>query len=258
VLCDPDARHPLDWDDGNLKNAVTGRIFPVRNGIPLFVSTVSGANLRSMRFYNRIAPFYGMIQSFKSWKSGGANFRHDAVEELDAQPGMRVLEVAAGTGAAMSYLPEGAEIFGLDISFNMLKVCQKHMHASKRIAHLFQGESWRLPFRVEVFDRVLHVGGINRFSHPARALREMVWVAKPGAKIVIVDRIESKERGLSEDEIQNLETRLETNVPGQRMLSLLPAEITDVRVRVLGEGLWYCITLRKPENPPASEPQTLL
>jgi len=34
---------------------------------------------------------------------------------------------------------------------------------------------------------VFHVGGINFFSDKARAIREMLRVAKPGSKIIIAD-----------------------------------------------------------------------
>jgi SAM-dependent methyltransferase len=47
-----------------------------------------------------------------------------------------------------------------------------------------------LPFRDAIFDCVFHVGGINFFSDKARAIAEMVRVARPGTKIVIVDETE--------------------------------------------------------------------
>ena len=51
-------------------------------------------------------------------------------------------------------------------------------------------EAERLPFKVESFDCVFHVGGINFFTDKARAIKEMIWVAKSGTKIVIVDETE--------------------------------------------------------------------
>ncbi len=43
---------------------------------------------------------------------------------------------------------------------------------------------------MEAFDCVFHVGGINFFTDKVRAIKEMIWVAKPGTKIVIVDETE--------------------------------------------------------------------
>ncbi len=67
---------------------------------------------------------------------------------------------------------------------------EKNCRNGAGTARLFQGEASRLPFRAEVFDCVFHVGGINFFSDPNRAIREMIWVAKPGTKIVISDETE--------------------------------------------------------------------
>jgi len=71
----------------------------------------------------------------------------------------------------------------------MLRKCRKNLRKWKRAAKLFHGEAEHLPFRDEV-DVVFHVGGINFFNDKAGAIQEMVRVAKPGTKIVIVDETE--------------------------------------------------------------------
>jgi ubiquinone/menaquinone biosynthesis C-methylase UbiE len=76
------------------------------------------------------------------------------------------------------------------ISWGMLKRCRKRLAKWKRTAELFQGEAERLPFRDGIFDVVFHVGGINFFNDKARAIAEMIRVAKPGTKVVIVDETE--------------------------------------------------------------------
>ena len=63
---------------------------------------------------------------------------------------------------------------------------------------LFEGEAEHLPFRSESFDCVFHVGGINFFNDKGRALRELVRVAKPGVKIVVVDETEKVVKGMYE------------------------------------------------------------
>src|ERR1019366_2973948 len=81
-----------------------------------------------------------------------------------------------------------------DLSWGMLRKCQRKLKRLGRRAHLFHGEAARLPFQQGVFDCVFHVGGINFFSDPARAIKEMIWVARPGTKIVIVDETEKTVR----------------------------------------------------------------
>jgi ubiquinone/menaquinone biosynthesis C-methylase UbiE len=70
----------------------------------------------------------------------------------------------------------------------MLKRCRKRLAKWKRTAQLFQGEAERLPFRDGIFDVVFHVGGINFFNDQARAIAEMIRVARPGTKVVMWTR----------------------------------------------------------------------
>src|SRR6202035_247553 len=106
------------------------------------------------------------------------------------KPHARVLEVGVGTGANLRYLPPDIDFYGLDLSWGMLRKCRKKLRKCSGPARLSQAEASHLPFRTEVFDCVFHVGGINFFSDPKRAIREMIWVAKPGTKIVISDETE--------------------------------------------------------------------
>ncbi|MNR28636.1 hypothetical protein D3C85_1459670 [compost metagenome] len=64
----------------------------------------------------------------------------------------------------------------------MLKQAVRNLRRWKLKAELFQGQAEHLPFQDNVFDCVYHVGGINYFSNPARAVLEMIqWrKAAPG------------------------------------------------------------------------------
>jgi ubiquinone/menaquinone biosynthesis C-methylase UbiE len=108
---------------------------------------------------------------------------------LEVGASARVLEVSVGTGANIPHLRSDSEVFGLDISRGMLKRRQKRLAKWKRSAQ-FQGEAERLPLRDAIFDVVSHVGAINFFNDKARAIAEIIRVAKPGTKIVIVDETE--------------------------------------------------------------------
>jgi ubiquinone/menaquinone biosynthesis C-methylase UbiE len=82
-----------------------------------------------------------------------------------------------------------------------------------------------VPFRAEVFDCVFHTGGVNLFNDKVRAIKEMIWVARPGAKIVIVE-----------------ETDPEQRYP----IDAIPEGMQDLKTREIGGGKFYCITFRKP------------
>jgi ubiquinone/menaquinone biosynthesis C-methylase UbiE len=246
LLCDPDTRYALERADANLRNTATGRIYPIRDGIPLFVSTVSGPNLKYQTLYDRIAPGYDLAERFYHWFTRRPNYRHEFLSELQINPQARVLEVSVGTGANLRFLPRDIDFYGVDISWGMLSKCARNLSKWRRKAHLFQAEAERLPFKVGAFDCVFHAGGINYFTNKARAIKEMIWVAKPGTKIVIVDETERTVR----DSYQRTPILRDSLPAGSEQvrcpIDLVPSEMKDLTVREICGGKLYCLTFRKP------------
>jgi ubiquinone/menaquinone biosynthesis C-methylase UbiE len=250
LLCDPDTRYSFELDGNTLRNTATGRVYPVRDGIPLFVSTLTGPNLKYQGMYDRIAPGYDLAEFLYRFFTRKPDFRPEFLRELEIPPHGRVLEVSVGTGANLPYLPKDIEFYGVDLSWGMLRKCRKNLKKWRRVAHLFHAQAARLPFRAEVFDCVFHVGGINFFSDPARAIREMIWVAKPGTKIVIVDETEKVVR---ESYQKNPMTKA-SFPPGSEAvrcpIDLVPEEMQEIKARTIADGKLYCLTFRKPAANP--------
>ena len=246
LLCDPDTRFALELTGNNLRNTATGRIYPIRDGIPLFVSTVTGPNLKYQTLYDRIAPGYDLAERLYHWFTRKPSYRQEYLSELEIRPGARVLEVGVGTGANIPYLPTNIDFYGLDISWSMLRKCQRNLSQWNRSAHLFHGEAERLPFKVEAFDSVFHVGGINFFTDKVRAIKEMIWVARSGSKIVIVDETEKEVR----ENYQRNPMILNSFEPGSEKvccpIDLVPDEMKDVKAREICDGKMYCLSFRKP------------
>ena len=228
----------------------TGEEFPIRDGIPIFLrdADVSGSNKKYQELYNHIAPFYDLsMQVFALLKSGGeGKRRHEYLQELDIQAGDRVHEVSVGTGGNLRYLPRTAKYFGLDLSWGMLKRCQKNLKARGMEAELFLGTAEYLPFDDGTFDVVFHMGGINFFSDKARAINEMIRVARPGTKLMIVDE--------NEQVAQKLEkTPVAGKFYGDRTerisapVDLVPTGMQEIKVRDVCNGDLYCLTFRKPQ-----------
>ena len=238
LLCDPDTRYSFELEESSLRNTATGRVYPIRDGIPLFVSTVSGSNLKFQSHYDRIARGYDLAELLGSWVGLRRKFRREVLNELEISARSRVLEVSVGTGANLRHMPPDVELFGIDLSWGMLQKCSTNLEKWGVRAHLFQCEAERLPFRAEVFNCVFHVGGINFFNDKARAIKEMIWVARPGAKIVIVDEMDGEQR-----------------CP----IDAVPDGMQDVKTREIARGRLYCLTFRKPfefiaaQRPSASE-----
>jgi ubiquinone/menaquinone biosynthesis C-methylase UbiE len=220
--------------------------YPIREGIPVFVSEASGRNRKYQEMYDRTAALYDPVLTLARWLRFNRDSRLEYIRELEIPAGARVLEVSVGTGANLKYFPPDAEIFGLDLSWGMLRQCRKRLERSKRSAALFHGEAERLPFADNSFDVVFHVGGINFFNDKARAIAEMIRVARPGTKIVIVDETEKLVRGWYERTpvLRRYFRNREKSVADPS--ALVPAGMLEVRCRKFQWGFLYCLTFRKP------------
>ena len=227
----------------------TGEKFYIRDGIPLLLdeSKVSGFNQQYQGIYNRIAGLYDAGIRLAATLAGGGEerFRGEYLRELEVQYGDRVLEVSIGTGANLHYLPVKAAYFGLDISWGMLKRCQRNLKRWQLEAELILGNAEELPLCDEAFDTVLHVGRINAFNDRAKAICEMIRVAKSGAKIVIVDETAKMMQSL--DWAPSVRKWLQEH--GERFeapVGLVPEGMKDVHARDFAKGNLYCLTFRKP------------
>lgn len=167
------------------------------------------------------------------------------LDELDIAAGSLVLEVSVGSGRNLRFLPRGARLVGLDISWEMLKRCRRNAAKWNVDAALCMGAAERLPFRDEAFDSVFHFGGINFFSDRAASIREMIRVAKPGTKFVIGDENEAFAK-------QYERLPVAGGFYGHRKeaisapVDLLPPGMLDVRVTDIAGGELYCLSFRKP------------
>ena len=243
LLCDPDSRYAFEQEGNTLRNVATGRVYPMRDGIPLFVSSLTGRDLRSQTVYDRVAPFYDGLLALRRLMNKTPDPRPEYIALLEASFGSRVLEVGVGTGANLPYLPIDTDFYGVDISWGMLRRCRSNLRKWRRDAHLFQCEAGHLPFRAAAFDCVLHSRGIRSFTSPKRAIAEMIWVARPGARIVIV---EDTPRPLSQNNAAH-----GANEPF--IVDWIPEEMEQVEVRSLANGTLECVSFRKPLDSAAEE-----
>jgi ubiquinone/menaquinone biosynthesis C-methylase UbiE len=246
LLRDPETREPLELRADCLVDAKSGAQYPIREGIPVFLSTASGQNRKYQELYDRIAALYDPALAIGRWIRFNKDLRLEFVRELEIPENARVLEVSVGTGANLKYFPPDADLFGLDLSWGMLRQCRKNLRRWKRTAALFHGEAERLPFAGASFDVVFHVGGINFFNDKARAIGEMIRVARPGTRIVIVDETEKLVRR-SYEKLPILRRYFRNRKdPVADLSALVPAEMTEIRCREIVWGTLYCLTFRTP------------
>jgi ubiquinone/menaquinone biosynthesis C-methylase UbiE len=86
----------------------------------------------------------------------------------------RVLEAGCGTGAVLSQLPEGPQIFGLDINAGALAECR--LHAPEAL--LLQADAVQLPYQNQAFDLVYSHFLLLWVHNPLQALQEMKRVTR--------------------------------------------------------------------------------
>jgi demethylmenaquinone methyltransferase / 2-methoxy-6-polyprenyl-1,4-benzoquinol methylase len=103
--------------------------------------------------------------------------------------GDRALDLCCGTGdIALALAEQGADVTGLDFSEKMLEVATHRVEKSQcQRLKLVQGDAQSLPFPDSSFDAITVGYGLRNLSNLETGLREMVRVAKPGARIVALD-----------------------------------------------------------------------
>jgi len=109
-------------------------------------------------------------------------WRAELVARLDAAPGARVLDVAAGTGLISRLLEARSyEVVSLDVSAEMLSV------ARRRGATAVLATAEQLPIPDRAFD-ALTFGYLLRYvPDPLAAMRELARVIRPGGTIGMVE-----------------------------------------------------------------------
>jgi demethylmenaquinone methyltransferase/2-methoxy-6-polyprenyl-1,4-benzoquinol methylase len=106
-------------------------------------------------------------------------------------PGARALDVCCGTGdIALLLAQAGAEVTGLDFSEPMLEVARGKIQNSKletRNPRFVRGDAQQLPFGDTTFDIVAVGYGLRNLVSWETGLQEMVRVAKPGGRLLVLD-----------------------------------------------------------------------
>jgi ubiquinone/menaquinone biosynthesis C-methylase UbiE len=229
--------------------SASGERFPIRDGIPTFLKPedLTGDNGKYNHLYEVIGGFYDDTQRvFIALKGFNREYYFRSyMSLLEAKAGDAVLETSVGTGLNYKYLPRGAQLSGLDLSLEMLANCRNNLQRWQLDADLYLGNAESLPFADESFDVVFHVGGINFFNDRAKAIREMIRVAKPGSLLLIADETEKHvkeiyEKGPGGHLYKNRKS------PVSAPIDLVPPEMQQIHLEEMRTGDWYALTFRKP------------
>lgn len=118
-----------------------------------------------------------------------------AINHMNIGPADRVLDLGIGTGVSLNYYPLHGRVVGVDLSAGMLREARKKIRErGLRHATVFQANALQLPFADDTFDHVFISHVISVVSDPYQLVREAQRVAKPNARIVIVNHFQSTNR----------------------------------------------------------------
>lgn len=98
-----------------------------------------------------------------------------------------VLDVACGTGTNFPYLPETAEVVGVDVSTAMVANARDRLGSLDLDGRIVQMDAQDLEFPDDSFDAVISALSTCTFPDPVDALHEMERVCKPNGTIRLVE-----------------------------------------------------------------------
>ena len=127
----------------------------------------------------------------EKWKAKSAAMGHDVteafVEYARPKPGMRVLDLASGTGepaiSLAARVGSDGHVTAMDLSSDLLQIASERAQQGKLTNFSTQqADAQELPFSDQSFDLVTSRFGVMFFQDCEQALREVHRVLKPGAR----------------------------------------------------------------------------
>jgi SAM-dependent methyltransferase len=110
------------------------------------------------------------------------------VERLPIESGMRVLDIACGTGnLAIPAARRGAEVTGIDIATNLLEQARERAKTEGVRATFQEGDAEHLPYSDSQFDLVMSMFGAMFAPRPDRVASELLRVCRTGGTIAMAN-----------------------------------------------------------------------
>ena len=242
----------------NLAPLMRGDLNPAflseKNGILQYLNPqyLAGDNEKYRKLYDRLAPLYDFGErwiGFLKYGNTVAKMRREMMQLLEWQNGAKALYVSIGTGKDLNYLPadidaKSLQLIGADISMGMLRRAQK-VWSRKLNLSLVQCAAEDLPFADNSFDIAFHVGGINFFSDKARAIQEMLRVAKPGTLLMIADETQDFIESQYQKNALTKKAYADAQFDLAEIGNAIPDNARERKTHFLWDNRFYAMTFRK-------------
>ncbi len=205
-----------------------------------------------------------------SFHPGGLTLTKRLGQLLNLQPGLRLLDVAAGQGTSALFLAEtfGCEVVGVDYGAESVREATQRAEAAglSKLVHFTEGDAEQLRFEANSFDAIICECAFCTFPNKATAAVEFARVLRPGGQLALSDLTRSgplppeldgllawisciaDARPLEEytTYFEQAGLTIEQVEPHNTALSEM---VEDVRTKLLGAEL--LLKLQKVELPPA-------
>lgn len=136
--------------------------------------------------FDEVSPRYDLINDVLTLGNDRL-WRLATTKAIAPRKGMRVLDIAAGTGTSSAAIAKhGAHVVAADFSEGMLAEGRAR-HASNELIEFVHADALQLPFEDSSFDAVTISYGLRNVTDPGQALSEMLRVLKPGGRVVIAE-----------------------------------------------------------------------
>ncbi len=145
---------------------------------------------RVAQVFHSVAGRYDVMNDLMS---GGLHrlWKSFAVGRAAVRPGMRVLDIAGGTGDLARRFAQQAgatgEVWLTDINASMLQVGRDRLLDAGLVVPVAVCDAEQLPFPDDYFDRVSVAFGLRNMTHKDLALAEMRRVLRPGGKLLVLE-----------------------------------------------------------------------
>ena len=131
-----------------------------------------------------------------SWMAGDfgqiarkiASGAEEFIARLDLKPGMKVLDVACGSGnQSIPAAQAGATVTGVDIATNLLEQARVRAAEVGLKIQFDEGDAEQLPYGDAQFDVVLSMFGAMFAPRPAKVVNEFKRVCRPGGLLAMAN-----------------------------------------------------------------------
>ena len=201
--------------------------------------------------FRQFAWFYDL--TFKYLLEGG---HKETARELSEGQCLKVAELGVGPGHSLPYYPDGTELYGIDVSSEMIEMARKRAGKYPNLKPFLEVmDATNTSFPENFFDVVVSFSVITVVDKPESLLKEALRICKPGGKIYIIGRM--KRQGVVDKFHQRFTNRITMFLFGyrttldQKVYEAISREATIIERRLVNQigpiALSDMMILRKNE-----------